>query len=284
MTDSVSAIITTHLRPGLLEESLASVLGQRRRPEEILIVDDADDTDTRDIVERHRRVPGVDLRYICNDVGPGPCTSRNLGATLAAGQWLAFLDDDDVWAREHLANCTAVAEGVDVVIGGVFVRGPDGDPVVRPVPEGLTATTVFDHRGGMTGSNLVVRRDVFLAAGGFDPQLPVFNDWDLFYRFVARGTPYRFVDRPLVEWRTHPGERIATPSPKRAEGLEAFLARYGHAMPAEARRRIQVMALGIRRRHATTAAARLGLSLRLLHAHGPAGTMRRMRLKLGGAA
>ena len=283
MTDSVSAIITTHLRPAFLEESLTSVLGQRRRPEEILVVDDADDAETRDIVERHRAVSGVDMRYICNEGGPGPCTSRNLGAKLAAGQWLAFLDDDDVWDRDHLAHCRAVAEGVDVVIGGVFVRGPDGDPVVRPLPEDLTATTVFDHRGGMTGSNLVVRRDVFLAVGGFDPQLPVFNDRDLFYRFVARGTPYRFVDLPLVEWRTHAGERIATPSPKRAEGLEAFLERYGHAMPAETRRRIQVMALGIRRRHATTAGVRLGLSLRLLRAHGPAGAVRRIRLKLGGA-
>jgi plasmid stability protein len=136
----------------------------------------------------------------------------------------------------------------------------------------------------MTGSNLVVRRDVFLATGGFDPQLPVFNDWDLFYRLVTRGTPYRFVDLPLVEWRTHPGERLATPSPKRAEGLEAFVARHGHSMPAEARRRIQVMTLGIRRRHATTAASRLGLSLRLLCAHGPAGAVRRMRLKFGGTA
>jgi glycosyltransferase involved in cell wall biosynthesis len=284
MTDSVSAIVTTHLRPALLEESLASVLEQRRRPEEVLVVDDADDLETREVVERHSDVPDVDLRYICNDAGPGPCTSRNLGAKLAGGQWLAFLDDDDVWDRDHLVHCTAVTESVDLVIGGVFVRGPDGEPVVRPIPEGLTATTVFDHRGGMTGSNLVVRRDVFLATGGFDPQLPVFNDWDLFYRFVARGTPYRFVDLPLVEWRTHPDERIATPSPKRAEGLEAFLMRYGHAMPAEARRRIQVMALGIRRRHVTTAGARLGLSLRLLRAHGPAGAVRRMRLKLGGAA
>lgn len=270
----VSAVIPTHLRAALLAEALESVFSQTRRPTEVIVVDDAADADTEALAATFARRGSTPVRYVVNRERPGACGSRNLGAASAQSSWIAFLDDDDIWLPGHLETSMHAVEttGADFAVSGLLRRKTDGTEVeMRPIAA-LTPASVFDRGGFMTGSNLVVSQDRFRAVGGFDPAIPVFNDWDLFYRLVASGARYAAIDTIEVEWREHGGDRITTSSVRRADGIDIFLRRYGGAMPASMRRRLATTAIGIRRRHARTLGDRAMLAVRLAAAYGVAGT------------
>jgi len=140
-------------------------------------------------------------------------------------------------------------------------------PIVIPPREAIEGR-MFDKNFGMTGSNLVIRRPAFERLGGFDPALPVFNDWDFLIRMVANGVGYAVVQDLTVEWLEHEGERISTPTLRRAAGIEAFLAKHSAAMPALNRRDLMAIALGIRRRNAGSAFSRLILAAKLVRLLG----------------
>ncbi|WP_416366214.1 glycosyltransferase family 2 protein [Sphingomonas aerolata] len=93
----ISVVIPTHLRPALLQEAIDSVLAQTLPPSEIVVVDDADDRDTKDVVARSSQAASFAIRHVANAAG-GVCHSRNIGASAATGAWVAMLDDDDTWA------------------------------------------------------------------------------------------------------------------------------------------------------------------------------------------
>ncbi len=120
----------------------------------------------------------------------------------------------------------------------------------------------------MTGSNLVIRRSAFERVGGFDPALPVFNDWDFLVRMIAAGVEYGVVPEMTVEWREHEGDRISTPSLRRAAGIESFIAKHGHTMPPLNRRDLTAVALGIRWRNAGSIVGRLKVAAKLLRLLG----------------
>jgi glycosyltransferase involved in cell wall biosynthesis len=214
----------------------------------------------------------IPLRRIINRANPGASGSRNAGAAATRAEFLAFLDDDDVWYPDHLAR--AVAElnrtGADAVISGLRRIKHDGSiqPIIIP-PRTAIRERLFDKNFGMTGSNLVIRRSAFEHVGGFDPALPVFNDWDFLIRMISAGVEYCVVEDLTVEWREHGGDRISTPSLRRATGIETFIAKHTAAMPSRNRRDLTAVALGIRWRNAGSFIGRLMWAAKLVRLLGP---------------
>lgn len=235
------------------------------------MVDDLDDARTAAIVQMTALRTEIQLRRILNRNNPGASGSRNAGAAASSAELVAFLDDDDAWRPEYLARATAELDrtGADAVISGLCRIKHDGtiQPIVMP-PRAAIAARMFDKNFGMTGSNLVIRRAAFERLGGFDPALPVFNDWDFLIRMVSAGTEYCVVKDLTVEWREHEGDRISTPSLRRAAGIEAFIAKHASAMPALSRRDLTAVALGIRWRNAGTLVARLHWAAKLVRLLG----------------
>jgi len=135
-------------------------------------------------------------------------------------------------------------------------------------PREAVQRQLFDKNFGMTGSNLVIRRSAFERVGGFDTALPVFNDWDFLIRMIAAGVEYSVVPEMTVEWREHEGDRISTPSLRRAAGIETFVAKHGHIMPPISRRDLTAVALGIRWRNAGSIVGRLMVAAKLLRLLG----------------
>jgi glycosyltransferase involved in cell wall biosynthesis len=273
----ISVVIPTHRRPELLQEAMVSVAQQSMLPDELIVVDDADDSLTRQNVLNFALNWQVPTRYVPNVVARGACGSRNLGAFVSAHEWIAFLDDDDLWQPAFLARTAERArEGdVDLVMSALNRQEQGRSDIMRSTPEGMSGANVLQFRSAMTGSNFLIKGTHFAAVRGFDPAMTVFNDWDLLVRLLRNHTKYFVIAEPLVDWRDHSGDRIATPSLKRADGIDKFLARYGRELPPAMRRELRTTALGIRRKCAVRPHRYIELTIALAFAHGPVAALAR---------
>jgi glycosyltransferase involved in cell wall biosynthesis len=203
----VSVVIPTHDRRAWLELTLRSVLRQHHEDLEVIVVDDGSTDGTAQMLAEmaHARV------HVIRHASPrGVGASRNHGAAEAHGRWIAFVDDDDVWAPEKLARQLEAAHASGrawVYTGSVQVdehtRVFGGNP--PPPPEAVTRLIARYNVIPGGGSNVIVRRDAFERAGPFDLRLKNTEDWELWMRLNEHGPP-AWVPRPLVGYRVHRGQ------------------------------------------------------------------------------
>lgn len=222
----VSVVIPTRNRAGRLPEAVRSALGQTIRDLEVLVVDDASEDATPQVLKELR---GGDprVRIIrCEERG-GAARARNLGTSRAEGDLIAFLDDDCLW---HPAKLEAQIAAMGPRYGAGYTRQAtrdvDGRWVVegQPLPEHAPLNALL--RTNFIGNpSLVVRRDVFLEIGGFDEDLPRLQDWDLVLR-LARTAGIAFVPEVLVWSVIIPGG-ISTTSHSLRTAAELMVERHG---------------------------------------------------------
>ncbi len=157
---------------------------------EVLVVDDGSTDGTPDAVRAYDKV-----QYLRHDVNRGPAAARNTGLAAATGEYVAFLDDDDLWLPHKLR--TQLRRLVDdpsvgLVYSQVLVQTSRGD-FVWPywTPEGSVLPALL--RGPFLNMDAVLlRREVVEAAGRFDDGLRLFEDTDFWFRIVA-ATQVRYV-------------------------------------------------------------------------------------------
>jgi glycosyltransferase involved in cell wall biosynthesis len=200
----VSAVVPTRNRSNFLALTLQSVLAQRLVDLEVVVVDEASTDDTAEVIASLRD-PRV--RVVHHDAPVGVAMARNHGWRVATGNWIAFVDDDDLWAPNKLAaQLTAATEtGRDWAYVGVVnmddagriisgVRPPAPEQIMRDLP-GYNAVP-----GG--GSNVVARRALLEAVGPFDARHLNTEDWDMWLRLAIEGPP-ACVPVPLLAYRLH---------------------------------------------------------------------------------
>jgi glycosyltransferase involved in cell wall biosynthesis len=197
----VSVVIPTHNRPDMLREAIASVRAQTFTDYEILVV--CNGASQEDLL---RYAAIRDVRIIVT-ARKGIGLALNIGIAAARGEWVAFLDDDDLWEPNNLGRQlqTAESEDADLVFCDFtsFGRGARLVDPIRP-PAGFSIREAFllaNYGGGC--SVTMVRRSALRAVGGFDERL-VCPDWDLWMRLswyfrIAR------TDALLVRYRHHEG-------------------------------------------------------------------------------
>jgi glycosyltransferase involved in cell wall biosynthesis len=208
--DEVAVVIPTRNRWRLLRAALASALVQRDVDVEVVVVDDGSVDATRDQLGalRDRRV-----RILRSERSGGVSAARNLGLAHVSSPWVAFLDDDDVWAPDHLSamlmafrRSALAAERLGLVYSGhldvnaerVVTHVSPADPA-ESVPDGL-------KRMNLVGcpSRVVLPTDAVRAVGGFDVTLSIVADWDLWVRVLADRKAVRCPEL-LVGYMRHPG-------------------------------------------------------------------------------
>jgi glycosyltransferase involved in cell wall biosynthesis len=223
----VSVVIPTRDRPELLALTLRSVLWQQDIELEALVVDDGSDPGTQALVDD---LHDVRVRLIRNAGRRGVSGARNSGIAAARGNWIAFLDDDDLWAPRKVGAQLAAAK--DSQAGWVYAGDVTVDEALRvrsgsppPSPAAVVAGLQSHNAVPAGASNVIVRRDVLASAGGFDPTLRTSEDWDLWLRLAATGMP-ACVPRPLVALRAH--ARMASRNVDRMlTDIEVIGARHG---------------------------------------------------------
>ncbi len=222
---TVSVVIPTHNRRELLGLTLRSALGQRDVDKEIIVVDDGSVDDTTASVAA---TPGV--RVLRHEEPQGVSAARNTGIAAATGDWVALLDDDDLWGPDKLTRQLAAARRSGcgwVYAGDVSI---DGDLRVlggRPPPSPRQVVRDLQRHNAVPAgaSNVLIRRDVLARAGGFDRGLSNNEDWDMWIRLARQGPP-DCVARPLVAYRVHPGN-ASRDMPRMLRELDVIAARHG---------------------------------------------------------
>jgi glycosyltransferase involved in cell wall biosynthesis len=201
----VSVVLPVHNGESTILEAVTSVLDQSSRDLELIVINDGSTDATVEILS------SVTDPRMSTHTGSqsGPAASRNQGIAHARGNFIAFIDADDLWLPEKLTEQMAAFDRmpeaaaaycwIDYVSqNGVFVS-PDG----RAVYEGMVHEQMLTRNFIDCGSNIMVRRQVLLDEGGFDESLPVVEDWDLSIRLSARHI-FVCVPRVLVLYRQSP--------------------------------------------------------------------------------
>lgn len=209
-TPDVSIVIPTHDRRELLRLTLTSALWQRDVNIEVIVVDDGSrDGTSHDVMSLSD--PRVQLVRQERRLGMG--AARNVGIVKARGAWIAFLDDDDLWAPDKLHRqlevATAAGRGwayTGDVTADSNLRVVSGGP--PPTPEQVVANLSRFNSVPTGSSNVVVRADVLAEAGPFDPGLRRIADWDMWIRLARIGPP-ACAGLPLVAYRFHPSNIAA---------------------------------------------------------------------------
>ena len=217
MAPLVSAIIPTYNRAGLLARALDSVAAQSYRPLEAVIVDDGSTDGTEKVVEACRAKlarRGVELVYHRQENGRAP-KARNTGMKLAHGSLLAFLDSDDLWRPGFVGTLARLLEkhptaglafcGILVIddedrVWKVRECGMSGLPCQGLLRKPFEAILRYMP---MQTSGVMVRRSVIDDVGDFDLDLPVVEDWDLWYR-IAKKYDFAYTLDGLACNRSHP--------------------------------------------------------------------------------
>ena len=202
-TPDVSVVIPTRNRRDLLARALGTVLRQEGVAVEVFVVDEGSQDDTADFV-RSLRDPRVTL--ICHETPKGVAVARNAGIARARAPWVAFLDDDDLWAPEKLATqleAAARANASWVCVGAVVVDpGLNVISCTRLLPEHNVERLLSYNCIPGGGSGPMVRTALAREVGGFDVELSILADWDMWIRLFLHSAP-AYVDRPLVAYLRH---------------------------------------------------------------------------------
>ena len=199
----VSVVVPTHNRRRLLGEALRSALAQRGVGVEVVVVDDGSTDGTAEAVAA---IGDPRVRLLHHEHPRGVASARNAGAAAAHGAWVAFLDDDDLWAPDKVARQLAASgrDGGWVYAGAVEIDGAGrlrgGTP--PPPPDALLAGLTGRNPMPAGSSNVMVRAGLLADSGGFDPALRHLADWDLWLRLARLHRP-ACVAAPLVAYRVH---------------------------------------------------------------------------------
>ena len=231
---SISVVVATRDRPVLLREALSAILGQDYAGDlECLVVHDRCEVDHT----LEHDSPGRRVRVLSNVRSPGLPGARNSGAAVAAGEFLAFCDDDDVWMPGKLRTQVDAVQraGADVAVTGIRVDY-DGTFVDRVL--GVRELTLgdFARRRVMEAhpSTFLVRRSAFDLIGPVDEQIPggYGEDFDWIVRAAAR-QPIVAVPEALVRVRWHKKSYFSQRWQMIADATDYLLAK--HAFLAQSR-------------------------------------------------
>ncbi|SFM66919.1 glycosyltransferase [Thermodesulforhabdus norvegica] len=197
-TIPVSVIIPAYNRARFLVEAIKSVLAQKFvRPLEIIVVDDGSTDETSRVVDSF--IPQITYFY---QEHSGVSSARNRGICISSGEWIAFLDSDDLWKPEKLFRHWAfILANPHLLISQteeIWIRkGRRVNPrKYHKKPEGLCFERLLE-RCLISPSAVMIHRKLFDEVGLFDENLPACEDYDLWLRIGCRH-PVGLLKEPLV--------------------------------------------------------------------------------------
>ncbi len=186
---NVSVVVPVYNREKTIGQAIDSVLDQSFKPGEIIIVDDGSDDGTKDVLKSYgNRISCIDLRQ-----NSGPSAARNQGVMHSKSEWIAFLDSDDCWdkdklkkQREYLGRYPfyQIIQSEEIWIR----KGKRVNPCKHHEKKQGWIWEPSLRRCLVSPSGVLMKKSLFEQYGGFDVNLPVCEDYDLWLK-IARNHP-----------------------------------------------------------------------------------------------
>lgn len=203
---SVTAVVTTYNRPQLVRRAIRSVLAQTYKPSEIIVVEDG----TESGVETWLQQEGYSaVQYICHEHNKGLATARNTGLEQASGDYIAYLDDDDLWKPDRIAKQVRLLSQLSAsqqektgVIYCIYETRYSSETVVangREYNSGLLRESIIKQEKLTTPpSSFLFKKTALQEVGGFDEQLISSIDHDIWMALANADYHAYYIDDPLV--------------------------------------------------------------------------------------
>jgi hypothetical protein len=195
-----SIIITTRNRPHLLPRAVESARTSGADVE-IVVVDDASTDETAQVC---KTLSGIN--YIRIERNQRVAGARNVGLLASSGEYVSFLDDDDVRLAESLDLQIEMLEGerqAGLIYGRAFLDAQEGEAKHRSYPSECPQGDIFWQllsRNFIPCGSAVFRRSCILRLGFLDDAIPGLDDWDLWVR-IAEICPIIATESPVIIWR-----------------------------------------------------------------------------------
>lgn len=197
----VSIIIPSYNAAKYLQETVDSALSQTYNEREVIIIDDGSTDNTSKILAKY----GNTIRVI-HQTNQGSAAACNTGVAVARGEWIAFLDADDMWLPEKLARqikyCgnTAISHTDSMCFGDALPCDIQRSSFESPYSGKVLKELLI--RNFITKSTVLMRRQVFQNIGGFDPSYIAVEDWPFFLKVCAQHE-LGYLPEALVRYRVH---------------------------------------------------------------------------------
>jgi glycosyltransferase involved in cell wall biosynthesis len=239
-----SIVIPTRDRPQFVHRAVASGLAQTFREIEVIVVDDGRAVPFRSPAQDDR------LRVLRHDGPQGAAAARNFGMANARGEWITFLDDDDVLCPEMVeislraASESALPRPVTVV-SAMEVVGPDGKRIELRLPATLPKGKHYfleeDVRGNFQVNAFFTPREVFNAIGGWDEEIRAWQHHDLYLRLNGASS---IQGVPVVTYRAirHNEWHLSTDFLAVAEGMRRTYRKHRELFALHRRREAHYLA------------------------------------------
>lgn len=201
----VSIIIPSFNNEKYIGYAISSVLNQTYQNIEIIVVDDNSQDDTEKVVKSFEN---KDLTYIKLNKNMGASAAKNIGIQKSTGEYIAFLDSDDMYDKDKIDAQIDIIEldnsqgsDVGVVYCGIKIIDENAKVISEILAEGREWDGI--NNGDFIGATALVKRECFDNIGLFDPNLKYFEDMDLYFRIHKNGYNFNFAQKPLYLYRIH---------------------------------------------------------------------------------
>ncbi|MHB8811071.1 MAG: glycosyltransferase family 2 protein [Desulfobulbaceae bacterium] len=218
--ECISVIVPNYNNGQYLESCLDSVLSQDYANLEVIVIDDSSTDGSGEII---RKYASRDARIapVFNEKNLGVAVNRHNGIMGARGVYMTTLDSDDIFlrtdklSREHEAMQAKVAAGIrnGIIFSGIVLLKADGSRLgaqAATIREGDILNHIV-RRTCLIPRDFLFTREQYMAAGGFDPRIPIYEDWDLKIR-LARKNLFYYSGIDGIGYRRH-GTGLSSASP-----------------------------------------------------------------------
>ncbi|MDB5105280.1 MAG: glycosyl transferase [Fibrobacteres bacterium] len=209
----VTVIIPTHDRAGLLPRAVESALAQKGADFHVLIADDGSTDGTDAVLSRYASDPRVSVLSLPHG---GVCRARNAAVAASRSPLLAFLDSDDEWLPGKLAAQVRLMEEERLQIcqtEEIWIR--NGVRVNQPahyVKRGGDLFALSLNHCMITPSSVLMTRALFEEAGGFNPEFPACEDFEMWLRITRRFTVGLIPKAMMIRYGGH-ADQLSTRFP-----------------------------------------------------------------------
>ncbi len=235
-----TVVIPTYNRAELVKEAIQCVLCQTFKEFELIIVDDNSTDQTKDVVASFK---DDRVEYIVNNRTKGPAGARNTGIYRAKGEWVAFLDSDDVWFPKKLEWLYKKTQETDHNVGLIYTGFTNYEfdkkqeiSTVVPEKEGFILNDLLYMNYIGTFSVVAIRTELLNRVDGIDERFYCFEDCDLYVR-IASLSKVACIKESLTYVRTTNKDRLEWVSGEWLPAYQLFSNKYKETINKDPRLR-----------------------------------------------